>query len=339
MIEALQPDKEKKGDIRAAISAIAEMVGELGEAKAMLVIGQPTQASYMLETGVEKYPANCDLWHAMGHAHRQQGRNDEAIEAYTKAIDIAYRYHAPIHFECSAQFTLRAVLHFEMGEHEKAKADLEAAIFQDHENHVAQNLKMNGYTRGMQVQEYTHDLMTETAWHFETSRKHTEIGELQPYQQQHDKAIYFYRHGLMKEAVATLSMLLKQQPNYPMAWHHRAEMYLVMNERRQAYADINRAIEESHLWHEGYHYNAALHHLHRGLVYAQTGQPEMAMMDFSKALDLHKHFTEVYVERAKIRASMEQYPSALADIEHALSAEHHPEWELLRMEWMKKMGM
>lgn len=338
MIEALQPEKEKKGNVRNMISNIAEMVGELGEAKAMLVVGQPTQASYMLETGVEKFPNHCDMWHAMGHANRQQERYDEALDAYTRAIDIAYRYHAPIHYECSAQYTMRAILHFEMAEFDKGQADLDAAIFQDHENHVATQLKEHGYQRGMEVQEYTRDLMTEMAWRYEIGRTQAEFGALQPYQQQHDKAIYYYRHGLLKEAVGTLNLLLKNNPDYSIAWHHRAEVYLVMRERRQAYADVNKAIETAHTWHENYHFNAALHHLHRGLVYADTGQPEMAMMDFTKALELHKNFVEVYVERARIRAAMEQYPSALSDMDHALSIQHHPEWQAERDKWMQIMG-
>lgn len=324
---------------KLAISSIAETVQELAEAKAMLVVNQATQSAYMLEQGAKKFPMHCDLWHALGHSYRLQKRIDEALDAYSKAIDIAYRYHAPIHFECSAQYLQRALLHYPMGEEVKAQADIEEAIFQDHDNRAALQIKREGWQRGKELTPYDRNLMTELEWFYEVARKRRELYELQPHQQQHDKAIFFMRQGDIHQAGAILSDLVKQRPAYPLAWHHRALIFLELNEPRQAYSDINRAIDEAEKWHDAYHRNAAYHHYHRGQLYAEKGEPEMAVMDFSKAIDLDKNFAEVYAARAWIRGQMEQYPTAVADMDQALDLEPgHPEWLAKRNQWWKIIG-
>lgn len=326
-------------DNRYSISSIAEPVQELAEAKAMLVTGQTTQAGYMLEQGAKKYPQHCDVWHALGHSYRMQKRVDEALEAYGHAIEIAYRYHAPIHFECSAQFLQRALLHFPMGEQAKAEKDLEAAIFQDHDNRAALMLKKEGWKREMELPIYDRNLMTETEWYYEATRTRREMHVMLPHQIQHDRAIFFMRQGDWHQAGAILSDLLKQRPAYPMAWHHRALVFLELNEARQAYSDLNRAIETAVTWHEGYHRDAAYHHYHRGQIYAERGELDMAVIDFSKALDLDKHFAEVYAARAWVRGLLEQFPNAVADMDAALVLDpNHPEWLAKRNQWWKIMG-
>ncbi len=328
----------QQNKMRSVISSIAEQVSELAEAKAMLVTGKIAQAAYQLEQGVEKLPNHCDLWHALGHTYRDQGNDEAAISAYSKAIELAYRYHALIHYECSAQFLQRALMHLAMGEQDKAQADLDDAIFQDHDNAAALFLKQNSWHKDIQIPKYTSNLMTETHWHNETGRVRSELHELQAHQQEHDKAIYFFRHNNMRAAFVVIGELLKTRPDYSMAWHHRALMHLHIGETRQAYDDLNRAIETAHIWHQAYHRDAALHHYHRGQVYARSSQPELAIMDFSKALELDKKFAHIYAERARIHASQQQYPTALADIESALAIEQKPEWLADKQRWMQAMG-
>lgn len=321
-----------------AISDIAEPMAQVSEAKALLVTEQYTQAEYLLEVATQENPDHCDAWHALGHARRLQGKLDGAMEAYSKAIDIAYRYHSVIHYECSAQYLRRALLRFETGEQDKAMQDIEQAVFQDHGNQAALAIQQQGWRRGMELPEYNHNLMTEIGWEQEIRRMDGyEFADLLPFQQAHDKAIYYWRHGQHEHAIGVMSEMLKQRKDYPMAWHHRALMFLDLGDTRQAISDLDHALDAAKIWHDHYHRDAALHHYHRGQIYHQQGQTEMAMMDYSKAHDINKNFPEVMAAQAFIRADMGQIPTAIAEIEQAIALMPNPEWEVKRDEWSKQV--
>ena len=320
------------------ISNIADGTPEASEAKALVLTGQFTQAEYLLETLIEKNPSNCDVWHAIGHARRLQSKMAEAMEAYSNAIDVAYRYHSIIHFEHSAACLQRALLLFSMGEEEKAKADVTMAIFQDHGNEPALMLQQNGWQRGIELPEYTSNRITAVACEEEIRRKAHHFEALLPYQQAHDKAIYYWRHGHNEHAIGLMSEMLKQNTDYAMAWHHRALMFLELGDTRQALADLDKAIQAGEKWHANYHRDASMHHFHRGQLQMEQGDIDMAMMDFTKAIDIDKNNAGAHVELGKIHFTNGQLPTAVADIDHALALDPREEWQTLRAEWTAGMG-
>ena len=322
---------------KLVISNIADGTPEASEAKALVLTGQLTQAEYLLETLIERNPSNCDVWHAIGHARRLQGKLPEAMEAYSNAVDVAYRYHSIIHFEHSAACLQRALLLFSMGEEERAKADVAMAIFQDHGNEPALLLQANGWQRGMEIPEYESNRMTAVACEEEIRRQPYHYDDLLPYQQAHDKAIYYWRHGHNEHAIGLMSEMLKQNTNYAMAWHHRALMFLELNDPRQALADLDKSIEAGEKWHSAYHHDASLHHFHRGQLQLQQGDVDMAMMDFTKALDIDKTNAGAHVELGHIHYNNGQLPTAIADIDHALAIDPREEWQALREQWTAGM--
>ncbi len=332
--EAPQPPTAEE----LAISNIADGTPEASEAKALVLTGQLTQAEYLLEQLLEKNPANCDAWHAIGHAQRLQGKLPEAMESYSQAIEVAYRYHSIIHFEHSAACLQRASLLFSMGEEEKAKADIEQAIFQDHSNQPALTLQQNGWQRGMELPEYENNLMTAVACETEIRRKPCSFDELLPYQQAHDKAIYYWRHGHNEHAIGLMSEMLKQNKDYPMAWHHRALMFLELQDPRQAQADLEKAIEAGEKWHKNYHHDAALHHFHRGQLQQQMGDHDMATMDFNKAIDIDKTLALAHIALAHIHHGNGQFPDAINDLNNALAVDPRPEWQELLTQWTQAMA-
>lgn len=321
-----------------AISNIADGTPEASEAKALVLTGQLSQAEYLLEQLLEKNPANCDAWHAIGHAQRLQNRLQEASESYSQAIEVAYRYHSIIHFEHSAACLQRALLLYAMGEEERAKADIEQAIFQDHNNQAALKIQAEGWSRGMELPDYKSNLMTAVACEQEIRRKPVNYDNLLPYQQTHDKAIYYWRHEQLEHAIGVMSEMLQQNKSYAMAWHHRALMFLEMGDTRQALADLERSVAAGEEWHKNYHHDAALHHYHRGQLKQQMSDHDMAMMDINKAIDIDKNLAEAHVALAKIHFNNGQMTTAIADIEKAIAINPKPVWTALREEWLGQMG-
>lgn len=321
-----------------AISNIADGTPEASEAKALVLTGQLTQAEYLLEQLLEKNPANCDAWHAKGHAQRLQNKLEEAKESYSNAIDVAYRYHSIIHFEHSAACLQRALLLYAMGEDEKAQADVTQAIFQDHGNQAALYLQQHGWKRDMQLPEYSSNLMSCVACEQEIRRAPVKFDDLLPYQQAHDKAIYYWRHNQHEHAIGVMSEMLQQNKDFAMAWHHRALMFLEMGDTRQALGDLEKSIEAGEKWHKNYHHDAALHHYHRGQLQQQMGDGDMAMMDITKAIEIDKNMAEAHVYLAHIHYNNGQIPTAIADIDKALTVKDKPEWQELRAQWTAAMG-
>lgn len=321
------------------ISTIADATPEGSEAKALVVTGELTQAEYLLSTILEKNPANCDVWHALGHCLKMQDKQDKALEAYSNAIEIAYRYHSIIHFEHSATCLRRALLLFAMGQEDKAKTDVEQAIFQDHNNQAALILRDQGWQRGMELPDYTSNLMTALACEQEVRRDASiSFDDLLPYQQDHDKAIYYWRHGNNEHAIGLLSDMLKQRGDYAMGWHHRALMFLEMGDTRQASADLDQAVEAGEKWHKSYHHDASLHHFHRGQLQHLMGLDEMAMMDYTKSIDIDKSLAEGHLGLAIIHYQKGQLPTAISDLEHAVNLKPVKEWEELYHQWATQLG-
>jgi len=66
------------------------------------------------------------------------------------------------------------------------------------------------------------------------------------------------------------------------------------------------------------HPHHAVDYNNRGLIYFQSGQPEKALADYNKALQLNPQLDSVYNNRANYYASVGKLSEALADYEQAL---------------------
>lgn len=75
---------------------------------------------------------------------------------------------------------------------------------------------------------------------------------------------------------------------------------------------LNKAIAENINYYKGY-YN-------RGLMYAQTNRLELALNDFTKAIDL-KQYPKAYVGRANVYYMLKDFPKAIKDAEFVLNTD------------------
>ncbi|MBM3618395.1 MAG: hypothetical protein FJX23_07600, partial [Alphaproteobacteria bacterium] len=80
----------------------------------------------------QKNPHSCDDWNALGCEAFEAGNYPTALKFFSDAIHLSDQYHHYIHYECAAVYILRAKWHMEHENWDAAKADLAAAIFQDH---------------------------------------------------------------------------------------------------------------------------------------------------------------------------------------------------------------
>lgn len=101
----------------------------------------------------------------------------------------------------------------------------------------------------------------------------------------------FYRasaraeQGNKNDAVADLSAAIAIVPTSLPILYRRGELYLEMNDLEKASADFSLVLEDTS---DDGRYWRALAHLGRGMVFLETGDVEMAIIDLSDAEDLAK---------------------------------------------------
>ena len=261
-----------------------------------------------LDALLERYPHHCDLWHARGHCYLADGEPAKAIEAYSQAITLGYLYHPLIHFESSTCHWNRAQLHWREGNVAAARAYCDAAIFQDHRNIPALLLRrflahQSGDARMVEkdsralihlgialppleaaptLPDYTEALPTFAAWDHAIGlfKKPGIHPPLTVSEALHDEAFATQSSAMMEAAARAL-------PQHPLPARHLSQWAMRAQQWDTARHWADQAITRLKPWHERYHEQAAMHHLHRGLVFTQQGEFSLAANDSRKAKDLH----------------------------------------------------
>jgi tetratricopeptide (TPR) repeat protein len=246
------------------------------------------QDVHRLRTLLKQYPAHVDMWHAIGHALREQEQVDDAIEAYNHAIMMAARYHAPIHFEHSAMLLRRACLRFMQAETEAAQADIAAALFQDHTNPAALFLQQHGWHTDTPPPPYSRFALTHRAREALVQGVLPEQVKLTPEQHAMDAAIELWQAGQGATAAHAMRSLTQRCLQDPLPWHRLA----LMTEGEEAAHAIQHALTLQAAYHRQYHRGAALHFLHRGQLYDVQGEETLAMMDYIRACDMDTSFED-----------------------------------------------
>lgn len=120
-------------------------------------------------------------------------------------------------------------------------------------------------------------IATETLWQLWFSQK----GE--PGQQILRRSQVLLQEGLIDEAEALLSDIIKDFPDFAEAWNRRAVLFFLQNRYEAAIADCQRVIALV-----PYHFGA-LHGL--GLCYASLGRYSEAIESFHEALNVQPYAT------------------------------------------------
>ncbi len=315
------------------ISQIAAPSSHIDAAEKLLLIFDFAQAETVLDAYLQTQPAQCDAWHALGHSCALQGKQLDAIEAYSRAIDVAYRYHSIIHFEHSAVCLQRAKLLYKQDHDEAALHDINQAVFQDHANHAALHIKNHGWDAGRDVPAYMHHSITQLSIEQEIQRKRLTYYALAPQQKAHDRAIYDWRQNQPNKALDLLSRIVQENADDCLSWHHMGLIYLELGEDIKALEAFNHAIEAGKKRHQRYHHGASLHHYHRGLMQFGQNALDLALIDFTKAAEIDVSNAPALAALAQIAHQNGQRVDGLSLIDKALALQPNALWQQHRACW------
>lgn len=184
-------------------------------------------------------------------------------------------YHHHYHYQSSAQYLWLGDILKLMGKHDEAATAYQKAVFQDHGNEDAIR-KLAGNPIPIVPGYCSHPVLD--------AEFCTAIGEDKTQEtRQHDRAAHLYLAGEYKKAVA----LLLVQPAHGNSCFLLGKCYTAMEDYAKARHALTEAIGLSHSAHNAYHCLASEHHFRRGNVFLTAGETDLAIMDFSKALDLY----------------------------------------------------
>lgn len=230
------------------------------------------QAEACLRAALKQEPANPRnllLFNNLGTLLRKQQRPEEALEAYSFALNFA-PYNVPVLLN-------RASLYWETGKDELARVDYSLVLDVEQDNEEA--LLMRAYIYRQQ-----------RAYQF-AKADYARLLRLQPshYQARLGLAILEQKMGNHADALTLLDALLADFGEVPeravLLYQARAEVEWERQHLEQALMDIDRAIALDATGADAY--------LMRGRIYLQQGKKPLAKRDFLKAVALGAPAAEV----------------------------------------------
>jgi tetratricopeptide (TPR) repeat protein len=202
-------------------------------------------------------------------------------------------YHHYYHYQSSAQYLWLAETLRALGRRKEALAAYERAIFQDHFNEEALEGKKD---------------VTRVTRHVPRYNKHPFfdlefrglIGELpDDATKPHDEGATALLAGDIPKALLKLDEAIAAAPHHGNSYFTRGKCYYLERNFEAVLADFTEAIRLSHRRHDAYHRAASADHLARGREFLKRGEPDLAVSDFTKALDLYRGNKEALKARAE----------------------------------------
>ena len=167
-----------------------------------------------------------------------------------------------------------------LGREEEAGSALERSIFQDHFNAEALEAKKNAARTA--VPNYDkHPLLDEP---FLKSIGKQSLAQTS----NHDRAASAFAERDYEKGCSLLDKAIGSGPPHSNSFFLRGKCRFMQGQYGLAQEDFSEAIRLSHMEHDAYHRAASEEHFKRGLDYYSREELDLAVSDFTKALDLHR---------------------------------------------------
>ena len=119
-----------------------------------------------------------------------------------------------------------------------------------------------------------------------------------------DKGVEFFKNGDYEAAVNAFSQAIKLNPNLPQLFSNRAACCLAMGEDEKCAMDCCRALELYYPVVPSNYPARTKVFVRRGTAYANQGQLDLAVQDYSAALKLSPHDEDLKEDYARLRMAL-----------------------------------
>lgn len=259
-----------------------------------------------------------------GDRKRREGKLDEAIKEYTKAIEDDPDYAEP--------YNSRGIIYGEKELYDLSIQDFSAAIKCD------PSLSYTYYNRAlchMHSRQYNEAIVDNTTA-IELYPNYTDAyinrGNCYAKLEQHEKAIQDYDKAIeldssyataynnrgncygklnqIKRAIQNYDKAIELNGNFAMAYYNRGNRYTDLKQFERAIQDYDKAIELDP--------NCATAYYNRGICFGDLAQINQAIQDYNKAIELDPSYAAAYTNRGISFGIIEQYERAVQDCDKAI---------------------
>jgi tetratricopeptide (TPR) repeat protein len=259
-----------------------------------------------------------------GDYHRSEGKNKEAIEDYTKAIEINSNY--------VAAYNCRGIAYYNQKKYTEAIVDYTKAIEIDADYKHAyfnRGLAYSGQKKYKEaIEDYTKAIDIDPNWGDAYNSRglvYKEQGRLKEAIEDYTKAIeidpdykFAYRNrglaykeqGKYKEAIEDYTKAIEIDPNYVDAYNSRGLAYSDQKKYKEEIEDYTKAIEID----PGY----IIAYRNRGLTYKEQGKYKEAIEDYTKAIETDPNYVAAYNSRGLAYYYQKRYKEAIEDYTKAI---------------------
>lgn len=208
-------------------------------------------------------------------------------------------YHHFYHYQASTQYLWLARICYLLEASAEAEQAIKKALFQDHFNEEALAIKNKGSVDGI-AHTYDKHPLFDAQFCNSVGRKHDAVTVL------HDEGVKAVLSGDMATAVEKFMQALNISPTHSNSHLWMGKCRLAMGDAIGAKKNMQEAIRLSHLDHEAYHKAASQEHVKRAREFFKRSELDLAINDYTKALDLDRTNQDAIKERdeaQKLRAN------------------------------------
>ena len=255
-----------------------------------------TDATLAVQTEFEEEPAEeiesgpAVTYHNLGYQYEQKGQLNEAIYAYTRAIQTDPGQIKSVYS--------RAALYEKMGKFQQALDDYTAAIQLDSRNLDLYYSRAYLYERMKKYYEAISDYSKIIQLNDRLSNPYLYRGKAYQYVKQNERALKDFEQAI------------KLNPENATCYFFRARLRQDIGELQAALDDYNHAIEINGGYASAYR--------ERGELLAHFKQYDEALADFDQVLKSNPHDARIYAKRGDVLIQLGQLSKAEADIREAI---------------------
>ncbi len=226
-----------------------------------------------------------------GRIEMDRGELDNAIEAYTKALELDPN--------CAVAYSNRGNVYHSIGKFENALEDSNKAI------ELYPNLVEAYNTRGATFRE-----LGEYSSSFEDFDKAIDLNPSipEPYV---NRGLNYVQIGELNKAIADYNMAISLNPDLAVAYFNRGIYFIKKSEFDRAIQDFSRVIQLEP--------NSAHAYYRRGSAHRKKDELDKAIADYDKAIELKPDLVEAYNDRGYIYLKKREPDRCLVDLNTAIN--------------------